>query len=664
MVTAEDHVQHFTLYQSPNSPDAYNDAVVAPDNSIVRAYVSRGAFASTVYVQRITDPSIAAQWSTWTAISAANVFQDGGIAISVNGPQIRIFAQQGTGGNALWNWYSNDNGVTWVGPGVVLSPPGGALIKGIGSCGNNDVFFIYDVSGGEAIGASFYTSSWSAIHTWTLAPIGAGGGLDVWYSSPGPTGVYTVVYSDTYNLNQCTYNPTANTWTAMPVITPATSTALIRTAPRLSYDAATQIMTLACVEADSGLITGSVYSYPRMRQSRDMQHWSNGFVLHAYTCKYGVNMLAVPTPNTGSSGARYYIAGEASVYSSQMFSAANNNQYLDISNAVLSYRRTERQNKPARLDVLLDNSKGAYNALICTGNAPYRPIGPNTTLVLSEGYYTGSPPTTRETVVVGRYHIQQIVFERSPEENQLRIVAYDLSHNLDIQSRYQLTYTNQIVAYLINEMCVRGGVFLVSVPSTTQMSQTVPTFTLHAGQTYRNALDELMSIYGLVSYMDDNEDMKIVERSTSQGTVWSYQPEWELVSFGTDERANHIIVSGKPPTGGQVGALTTAEAYDDSHIALVQIERLIHHTDQKLTTTTQCALKASFLLAEQQRDQVSHAITVPCNPGLQLMDAVNVTDSNAPVGSGQSGTFRIIESDVKYDAQHAEYAQVFKLEGA
>lgn len=663
-LTAEDHIQHFTLYQSPGNPDAYSDAVVAPDKSIIRAQVTRNGFTSTAQFQRITNPSVASQWVNWTNLpgGVSNCFQDGGVAISVNGSTIRIFAQQGTGGNALWNWYSTNNGQTWNSPEVVLNPPGGALIKGIASAGNNDVFFIYDISGGEAIGASFHTTGWSALNTWTLATISGGSGLAAWYGVPGISLVYTIVYSDGYSLKQCTYNPLGSVWSNTQVITPTTSTAIGRIAPKLSYDGATQLMTLACIEQDSGFLTGSVYSYPRLRQSLDMIHWSNGLIVHGLSSNYGVNVLALPNgPNSGSSGAQYYVIGKASVFAAPMYAQSNTAQYLDLSNAVLSYKRTEKQNKTARLDVLIDNNKGVYSSKVCTGSAPYAPIGPNTMLVLSEGYVTTNG---REVINTGRYHIQQIVFERSPDENRIHIVAHDMSRNLDVQSRFQLTYLNQTVSWLVTEVCVRAGLFATVVPPTAQTSQAIPSYTIHAGQTYRQALDELAGTYDLVYFLDQFETMQFVDRATSVGASWTYKPEIEIVAFGTDDlRANHIIVNGKPPTGGQAGALTTNEAYDDAHISLVGLERVIHHTDQKLTSTTQCSSKASFLIAEEQRAQIAHHVIVPANPGLQLLDVITLNDFSIPTGAGQSGTVRIIESVSALDAQNAHYEQSFALEG-
>ena len=660
-LTIEDHVLHYGLYQNPGSPDAWNDACIASDNSIVRVQVTRGgnAFTQAFQFQRITDPGQSSQWTAWTtfASSSGKMFQDGGCAISNNGGTLRAFAQRGTGGNNLWVWTSTNNGVSWTGPVTVLSPPSSALAKGITSSGNNDVFFLYDVTGGEAMGFSQYTGSWSALATWSLAPIASGSGLAATWNGS----VWTVIYSDGYTLYSITLNNAATTWTAGPVIAPATSTAIGRVAPRISF--ADGIYTLICVESDSGALTGTVYSYPRLRQSIDLVHWSNGMILHDITCSYGAVAFKLPTPNTGSAGPRYYIASLPMAYSATAFQNTNPAQYLDVSSAVLSYQRHEQPGKPARLEVLIDNARGIYNSFVTVGSA-YQPVGLNASLVLSEGYKTGTPPTSPDVVKVGTYHLEQVHFVRSPQENHLLLVGLDLTRNLDLVSRYQNTYINATLGYLVTEVCARAGLFSIVLPSTSQISQVVSSFVLQAGQTYRHALEELCGTYGLAYFLDQNEVLQFRELSSSDPSVWSYQPEIELVSFGSnDVRANHIIVSGKPPATGNTGALTTAEAYDDTHLHLVGVERLLHHVDPKLTSTTQCAQKASFLLMQEARSQVVHTVTVPLNPALQLFDGLTLIDSGAPTGSGNNVTCRITQLVAHFDAQQGMYDVQLVLEG-
>jgi hypothetical protein len=613
--------------------------------------VTRGGFGftSNFQYQRITDPTMAGQWSSWTTFtgSAGLMFQDAGCAISNNGSTLRAFAQRGTGGNQLWVWTSTDSGVSWTGHVAVLSPPGGALIKGIASAGNNDVFFLYDVTGGDAVGCSFYSGgAWSALATWTLPPIANGAGVAVaWNAS-----IYSIVYSDGYSLASCTFNPGGGVWTSGSVVAPATSTAIGRFAPRLLL--ADGLYTLTCIESDSGLLTGSVYSYPRLRQSADLVHWSNGMIVHDLSVSYGAVLLKLPVPNMGNAGSRYYLTSLPSVFSALTFQVSNTTQYLDVSTAVLSYQRVEQLGKPSRLEVHLDNARGVYNGLVTVGNS-YQPIGLNASLVLSEGYKTGTPPTVPDVVRVGVYHLEQVHFVRSPQENQLLLVGLDLSRNLDLIARYQNTYTSQSLSYLIIEVCARAGLFSLALPATAQMTQVVPNFVLQAGQSYRHALDELCNTYGLSYFLDQNEVLQFRELASGDAPVWSYQPEIELVSFGSnDQRANHIIVSGKPPVGGSPGSLTTAEVYDDANLHLVGVERLLHHVDQKLTSTSQCAQKANFLLSQESRIQAIYTVTVPLNPALQLLDGITLTDSGAPVGSGRSATCRILHLLGHYDAQH------------
>src|SRR5204863_9388052 len=110
------------------------------------------------------------------------------------------------------NWFSSDGGVTWSGPGDILTPPGAALIKGISAAGNADVFFQYDVSGGDAIGASFFSGgAWSAIHTWTLPTVQSAQGLAVYWTGS----LYHIAYSDVYALKECTCNSTGATWVVL-----------------------------------------------------------------------------------------------------------------------------------------------------------------------------------------------------------------------------------------------------------------------------------------------------------------------------------------------------------------------------------------------------------------------------------------------------------------
>lgn len=659
----EDHTLHFSTYQSPAGTDQLHDACVAADGSIIRVTLTRSGFTSNFQAQRVTDMSVAAQWTTWTTFTggSGNMFQDGGCCVVYNTPtsEVWAFAQRGTGGNNIWQWKSSNNGATWSGPVTVLSPPGGALTKGIASAGFNDCFFLYDVLGGDQVGLSQWNAgggTWGALSTSSVTKQNYGAGLAASYDG---VSVYTILYSDSYSLFSAQYESSITTWVSGPTVAPATSTAVARVYPRLQkFDG---LYHLVCTETDTGALTGAVYSYPRVRESADLVHWSDGWIAHDLTNTYGAALVYVALP-PGPSIPNYYLITMASVEGQLAFATSHATQYATIGSSALSYHKTEKVGKPAQLDVVIDNSQGYFNAAVnLTGAAGVGPITENAMIRLFEGYYTAGGVS--DTIETGRYRIQGAAFERGPEENQIKLQAFDNSRRLDLVVRWQNSWTNQSLSWMITEICARAGLFSPVLPATSQMSQLIPTFVLQAGQTYRKALDELCAMYGLAYFMDQNEVMQFRELSSSDASVWSYQPEWELLSFGfASPRANHIIVSAKPP-GGTVNALTTAEAYDDTNLHLTGQERLQHVSDMKLTSTGQAAIKAALLLAEEQRSQVAHSVVVPHNPALQLLDCVTLTDYNAPTGSGTSSVCRIIETQVVFLPQRAEYQLTLHLEG-
>jgi hypothetical protein len=346
------------------------------------------------------------------------------------------------------------------------------------------------------------------------------------------------------------------------------------------------------------------------------------------------------------------------------FQTSDTSEYLDVSSKIESYKRTDQLDKPCTLELVLDNENSSLtNSVANYLNEIYQPIGIHCLVNFNEGYYTGTPPTTQESVNVGKYHIQKIAFERSPGVSQIQVIAHDLTLLLDIESRFQNVYTGQTVSWLITEICAKAGIFSVSLPVTSQMSVNVVTFTLHAGQKYRNALNELCRIGWLEYFLDQTETMQFRELSPSDTSVWTYQPEIEKWSIGTEDiQANHVIVTGQRAAGGPLGNITTGEAYDNIHAHAVGLERVAIAHDQKLTSATLCANAAGFIQAQDKRDQYNHSIVVPCNPALQLLDVIETKDTSAQ-SIGVDNTSRIIRQEIIFRSSEAIYEQHIELEG-
>jgi hypothetical protein len=416
-LTLEDHVQHFANFLSSVNSDCYHDACVASDGSIVRVQVTRGGtgFDQNFQYQRITNPNTSSQWTTWSTFGGAsgNMFQDGDCCVSNNGGTLRAFAMHAVVGTTqIWTWSSTNNGLTWsASPTTVVTLPSAALIKGISSGGNNDVFYLYDVVGGESIGYNLFSgSSWGTMFTWSYGLAGTyGAGMAVAYD-----GQYHVVWSDGYALYLAVMT-VGGSWTQLNPIAPAASTAVNRLAPRLKLDSISSLWNLVCIEYDPGTLTGVTYQYPRIRQSSDLEHWSNGIIAHDIsTAFYGACLLQLPS---FASGGGVFLITQSVIQFASNFSQSVSANYLALSNAVLSYRRTEHLEHPAEIELLIDNAAGAFNSAVGTSST-YLPIGQNVTIVLKEGYKTGTPPTTVEQLTTGRYHLNKIQFLRSPQEKR------------------------------------------------------------------------------------------------------------------------------------------------------------------------------------------------------------------------------------------------------
>lgn len=675
-LTAQDQVMHLqNAVATAGNSENWTSSCIANDGSIIRVQVTTdpggiAIFTQNFQWQRITDVTNATQWQTWTTFTggSGNIGQDQTCAVSNNSGTINAFCQRGTGGNNIWVWSSSNNGVSWSGsPTSVLSPPGNALIKGLASAGNNDIFFIYDVVGGEAIGCSLFSAgAWSALHTWTLTTItslaNSSGIAVVW------TGSYYVAYSDFFAIHLCTCSSNGVTWTALADIAQAEATAIQRTGLQIAkFDG---VYWLTCLESDASTYTGTLYCYPRTRGSIDLIHWSNGFIQYdlndTATTVYARGTTTLQKTQAPSNSRQIYIMAGMSkgVLYSNAYLQSDATQYHDFSGKVVEYKRTDDLGKPGAIAVVLDNANSAITSLVSSYGSTYEPLGLMNKLVLSEGYKTGTPPTTQEVVNTGTYRIRSIIFERAPGINHITIEAEDLSHLLDQKSRYQMTYINQTVSYMIKEICARAGLLNISVPSTSQMSVNIIAYILHASQTYRQALDELCRVGWLEYFMDETETMIFKELSSGDSSVWSYTPEIEMFVLASDDvRANHIVVTGLPPTGTFINSVTNGEAYDTTHMHVTGVERVEVEADPKLITTTLCNNKAAFDMAQEVRDLYAHSITVPCNPALQLVDVVTVTDQAATIGTGQSAVARIFKDEVHYLPEKGMFDQTIHLEG-
>jgi hypothetical protein len=644
-----DPIEHYSAYQTLAISEGLSAACVASDGALIRAYTDRpaGAFSATLSVQRISDPGNVGQWSAWTVLSSANLLRDAGCALSNNSGTLRLFAQSGASPYNLLVWTSADNGATWSGPVTIAAI--NAAIRGLGSAGQNDIFYAYDTTGGEALAVARWSlGAWLAPATWTLGVLPACVGLDAAWDAANSR--YLLAVSDGRQITAYSSTASGGAWNLLTTIAPldsASSVGLTRTYPRLSiFDGR---YNLAYLEGDSGVLTGLVYSYVRLRQSPDFTHWSDGLLL-SQQWGFGPTWLKAPTPPSGAAGPAYYVLDNALAWRAPLYDPANPASLLDVSAQTLGVLRHEQRGRPGQITLRLSNAGGQYNTLSM--------LGLNTSVALAEGY--NDPTSGAPSVIpVGVYYVDRYQYLRAPDHNELLIFASDATKRLDRSARLQTAYVGQPLSWLLTELAARAGIFAVTIPATSQFSQIVPSFVMPAGQTLRQGLEELCSIYAVYYFLDQTETLQFRELSASDAAVWTYQPEIESLTLGSDDqRANHIIVTGRASSG----TLVYGESYDFAHLNQTGQERPLYHTDARLTTSAQANLKASFLLADEQRAGAHHTISVPANPGLQLLDVLSLIDSPAPTGTGQSPHARINALKVTYTPQQARFEMTLTLE--
>ncbi len=683
-----DPIAHFALYQTGGLLEGRSAACIANDGSIIRAFVtdSIGAFSAQLDVQRITDPGNSTQWNSWTVLGSTDKLRDAGCALSNNSGTLRLFAQSGVSPFNLLVWTSVDNGASWTGPVNIAAI--NAAVRGIGSAGQNDVFFAKDDAGGVTLSVSLFSGSWSAPTTWTLGSLAACQGIDAAWDATNSRFVLAV--SDGRAITGYRYTPSGGTWGVIGPIAPldsATSVGLARLYPRLHvFDG---LFNLAYLEVDTGAFTGLVSSLARLRQSGDFEHWSDGLVLEQ-TFTFGPTWLKAPTPPAGSAGPAYYVMNNRYAWRAPTYSQANPSQYLDVSAQVLEVQRHEARNRTSRLLLRLSNAGGQYNSLPM--------LGLNTSIAVSEGYHDPSTGIA-STIATGIYYVDRYTYLRAPNQHELLIEASDATkrfgtiqgelgpteihwkqphtvkhvrhyktkpprvtyttHYQSMSVHFQRSFSGKSLSYLLTEIAAIARIFTVSIPGTSQFSQIVPTFVIPAGATLKSALDELCAIYSVYYFLDQTETLQFRELSGADAPVTTFQPELETLTFGSlEDRANHIVVTGRT----SAGALVYGESYDFSAIYQSGLERPLYHTDTRLTSASQAALKAGFLLADEQRAGTHHTISVPAHPGLQLLDVITVTDQPAPRGTGQSKAARIVALEVSYLPEEADASITLTLE--
>jgi len=644
-----DHVPHYAVVYA-GGPIGRNAAVLAPDGAVVQSYHDG---TRTVYARRVADPT-AASWGAWTTV-ATTAAPGAGVALARIGGQLRLLWQDAAT-TGVYAAESADGGLSWGAATLLFDPA--AAVSALAADGDAATVFVayQGGSGGWQIAVWSLAGTWRGAD-WTNGSATAVTGLGVARSLAGD-GSYIVAVTRQpapgmgAALQVCAYGRTGGGtgWgAALTVVPPDLSAGLFASDPRATtYDG---LYHLAYAVVDSGSIDGLPSARAALLHSADGVHWSDpledaaAYAHGATPLEHAAGYLLVapdtaslaPIPHIGIAGAGY----------------------RDCSGDLSRLEVVHKDGDAAHLVVTLQNRPSDGIGVTGAGAGTYGglpALRPNALLRLWLGYAGAG------LVPAYAAYVDDWSFVRAADEDEVVITASDAMAWLDRQSRGTLVYGGQTVEWLAREVAARAGLLAIVVPATAQFGYVVPTFSIPAGSTWRDALGRLGRLYGFDVAVrvgaDGSDVLTLYERQEAEAVVWGYGDEVEqLVVAASADRANHVLVFGAL-AGGTTGA-AIGEAWDWADVASTGQERYLHTVEPLIGTHAGAELRAALELAREARQGHSGSLSVPLHPGLEVGDVITatVTDGAALVA------LRVATLHHVYEPHPGTYDTILTCEG-
>jgi hypothetical protein len=638
-VRLADDKEHYALLRqdAPAKATLGCAACTAPNGNLVRAalFDNGGSGNADLAVQAISDPSQASQWTTWATLISAGAAADQPLALSANpGGVVRLFYADGPSDAAIIKVFeSTNNGATWTGPSTVYS--GTASYFFLASGGNDDLF----ATRNSAIGVwdvQFFKKSggaWQPPLTWSLGALSSMDGLAAAWNGSTYFLAAAGWYSAGTAIEAYSFDG-ASTWADLNFVVPTDGSNLGFKYRLPSVQLVDGLYRLTYVEHDDGSVDGTPFDRYRLACSLDFTHWSCGVPASPQTL---TSVFGAPFAKAFGS---YYVTTPVYTFSWQVYTAGDATRNSDVSPQVLAYQRRETLLHASEVEVTISNQAGQFDT------APG--LVRNGTLIVDEGYVTASGT---EQVTVAMASIEHWFFRRSPGGSELVIVGRDVSRWLDDEAPLLLTYKNRTVLWLTIEVAARAGIFQLFWPSTPATGQTVASFAIQPGHSWREALHRLMEAYGLEYVVRADGSLVLHDPSQADTSAWTWQGELMSGQYATaDLAANHVRVFS---TGVQ------AEAWDYAAAEAAGLVRYRHVVDRMLATNAEAQIRAANELILEQRKLRGGEIVAPLNPGLEILDVMTVVDA----GIGLNQTYRCQTITAMVDVAKGEFDMKIALVG-
>ena len=535
------------------SGDAVHAACVTSNGTICRMITA--PTGGNLYIQRITDPTIAAQWTNWTDTGqiAWSDPDDGlppriDIAAGVNAGSIyAIYTKHGgaVDRGQVWWMGSADHGANWTNWALMIDLGNSTYIRGLALCHtagldycwiaanpgggtdqDNYLRYFYYTEGAWAPGGEYLYSRW---------PID---GIDARFD-----GVHTIelLIADG-SPRQLTHIPFH-----LPDVTFLTETTLLLTGvsgvtapyePRwIPMPASVPRLGLTYIERSTSpaYTRANIAISPVANSLTEEVQWE-------WTSNYGLDVFYSATDG-------YWYFTQANRAMRALAYTGASGEIISIPNArVVAFTHDHDAESPGSFDLTVDNADGAYNAL--TGaNACIR-VGAQ--LSLKWGYRTSAG---LEQIVQTPLWITGVGYEPAPErgESYLRIRAHDTWAELDsLYSKRQLTYSARSLAYIAQRAWWRVLGRAESDPIAS-MATTLPAYQIAPGTRWSTVLRALTHSVATIARFRSNQSTPTgwtsvqvdVPNWTGAAVAWTWGasglPEVARARYWTQAQPVHAV---------------------------------------------------------------------------------------------------------------------------
>jgi hypothetical protein len=649
------HSRYTWAQLSSDGTDDYPCAAcVAGDDSIVRMKVVSG----TVYRQRITDPTVGSQWTTWTN-TGWTVHSENQVWLCCNGDANVYFYYITSSGLSVGERISTDYGATFGTSSNVYTASGADRIESVcaafqdtgypivffscgdpaSSTGDVDLFETKKSGGGWSTPTSWSAASRLQIRGMTVYRDGStdylimfGGSLYDATTTLAWWELDSVVYG-------CGVDVAANTWSSVTTVEATDKgTAFAYAWPSLTYTD-TMRGIFSWYKA-GGTEYAHVVAMRKVTGSTFLSgHWTSPMPLQAEGAPYGMLLCY----KSGGDGYIYAICSNAA-YRAEVSGASS----VSFTDRVKRYRLVDRWTgrKGAGLamdvsgrispdlggEVWLEDFDGELNTL---GSGTYEVIKRGSCVLVDRGYVTtaGNEYSTwthlwiedYEHVVDFKGRCYLVLYLIGPW-GILNSMASHRQYHWPADGKTSWQQLSRIFALAGHEL-LNGG------EASSRVGSLKPSFVISPGEDLRGGtLRALAKVPDFIYFQ--NGDAYAKELSASEGSDYTYGGVGNHViqagRYGVRSPAvNYVEVFGAYGSGAWP---SWGDDVDWDEVALIGT-RLQKVFDYSYDSDSECENRAADQLRIHQTSAALGEIVTLPNVGLQLFDVVTVNDDRAGISS-------------------------------